>query len=97
MKMNVKWVWIRDAKGQADTMLTFSVVAFALVCFKVLLGGLTIKGYLIAPIDPATIAALLTPTLTAYVARKYTDKKFVDKDDDGIDDDEEAAAKAAAK
>ena len=93
MKMNVKWIWIRDARGQADTMLTFSVVAFALVVFKVLLGGMTFKGYTVAPIDPTTIAALLTPTLTAYVARRYTDAKFVDSDDDGIDDNEEAALK----
>lgn len=74
-------------------MLTFSVVALTVVVVKVLFGGINFKfggeTYSMLPIDAATIGALLTPTLTAYVARRYTDKKFVDKNGDGIDDAEQ--------
>lgn len=87
--MNMKWLWIENSDGVKDTMLTFSVVAMTLVVTKVLFGGIgfVIAGqtYTLTPIDPATIGALLTPTLTAYVARRYTDKKF-DTDGDGIAD-----------
>jgi hypothetical protein len=87
--MNIGWVWIKDAEGKPNCMLSFSVVAFAIVVFKVIMGGLTItlgaQTLTFSLIDASTIAALLTPTLTAYVARKYTDKKF-DTDGDGIPD-----------
>jgi hypothetical protein len=58
-------------------MLTFSVLAFAVVLLKLLFGGthLVVNSWTfdIAPIDAGLAIALLGPTLTAYVARKHTD------------------------
>lgn len=63
-------------------MLTFSVAAFVTVVVKLLLGGITLtlgaKVFTVASIDASQIGALLTPTLGAYVARRYTDKKHAE-------------------
>jgi hypothetical protein len=87
--MNLNFVWFENAEGKPDTMLSFAIVAFFIVCFKVLFGGMTfnigIHAYTISQIDPSMVGALLTPTLGAYVIRRYTDKKF-DTDGDGIAD-----------
>lgn len=74
-------IWFKNTSGKHDSMLTFSVVGFAFVLLKVLAAGLTIhlgegKTIDFGSIDGATIAAILTPTLGAYVARRYTDRKY---------------------
>jgi hypothetical protein len=88
--MNMAWLWIKNSDGEEDTMLTFAVVAFVVVLFKVMMGGTdwTIGNLVwkIMPIDATMVAALLGPTLGAYVARRYTDRKFIDANRDGIDD-----------
>jgi hypothetical protein len=85
--------WMKNTNGKQDTTLTFAVVSLTIVLIKVLFGGVPFEiagdTYMLLPIDAGTIGALLTPTLTAYVARRYTDKKFVDRNNDGIDDREE--------
>lgn len=87
MKMNINWLWIKDPTGDSSVTVTFSVVAMVIICFKLAFGGsvLTMPHFVwnIQPIDGVIIAALLGPTLGAYVARRYTDKKF-DTDGDGI-------------
>lgn len=89
-------LWIKNTDGKPDAILTMSVVGFAVVLIKVLLGGHTITNSLmnvsieILPIDAATIGAILTPTLSAYVARRFTDKKYnVDLNNNGVIDPEE--------
>lgn len=63
--------------GKKDTMLSLSVYAFFVCLFKFLMNGVsfTIFDYIIdfGTVDATLIAALLTPTLVAYSARKYTD------------------------
>ena len=87
--MNINFVWFENAEGEPDTMLSFAIVAFAIVCFKVLFGGMTFhigtQVFALSTIDPTMVGALLTPTLGAYVIRRYTDRKF-DTDGDGIAD-----------
>lgn len=83
--------WIRNTAGQPDAILTFACVGFLIVIVKVLIAGvkLSIFGHDVhlGDIDGGVIAALLTPTLGAYVARRYTDKKFGPDGIPGTDDD----------
>jgi len=85
--------WIKNTSGQPDAMLTFSAIAFAVVIAKMLFSGeaLTIKGHDVnfGTADAAAIAALLTPTLGAYVARRHSDVKYGPGPDGalGTDDD----------
>lgn len=70
-------MWIKNTKGKPDAMLTFAVIAFAVVIFNVFLatfGTVTIFGTVITftALSAGTITALLGPTLTAYVGRRFT-------------------------
>lgn len=95
---------IKNSSGKKDAILTFAVVGFAFCLIKLLLAGVTIAiaGHTFdcGTIDGSSIAAILTPTLGAYVARRYTDRKYggdpvpgvVDVKGKDLDDDAEAAA-----
>ena len=48
---------------------------FVVVLIKFMMAGVTIFGFSAGEVDASMIAAILTPTLGAYVARRYTDKK----------------------
>lgn len=71
---------LKNASGRKDAVLTMAVAGFAVVLVKVLLVGVTLslggKEIGFGTIDGPTIAAILTPTLGAYVARRYTDRKY---------------------
>ena len=58
--------------------MTLAVIGFVTILIKFFIAGISIKGIVVfgAAPDAATIGALLTPTLGAYVARRYTDKKY---------------------
>ena len=72
--MNMSSLWIKNTAGKKDAMLTFSVYAFFTVLGKVVFGGnvfdLVVFTLSVSPIDPTMTAALLAPTLGAYVARR---------------------------
>jgi len=62
---------LKNSAGKADAMLTFSAGAVAVCIVKVGLAGVVAFGFTFGPAPDATvIAALLTPTLGAYVARR---------------------------
>lgn len=70
-------MWIKNTKGKPDAMLTFAVIAFAVVILNVFLatfGTVTIFGATVTftALSAGTITALLGPTLTAYVGRRFT-------------------------
>ncbi len=73
-------LWIKNTVGKPDAVLTLTLIGFIIVMLKLLIAGssLTISGntYTAGTIDASVIAAVLTPTLGAYVARRYTDKKY---------------------
>lgn len=77
-------LWIKDTQDKPSAILTFTTIGFFIVMFKVLLSGATVsimgKVFNFGTIDAATIAAVLTPTLGAYVARRHTDRKFESAD-----------------
>ena len=93
---------LKNTAGKPDAILTMSVAAMVIVLLKVLLGGfsVTLEDTLVVDgvktvisfgaIDGTVIGALLTPTLGAYVARRYTEQKFaVDMNNNGVIDPEE--------
>jgi|HubBroStandDraft_2_1064218.scaffolds.fasta_scaffold356608_2 hypothetical protein len=74
-------VWFKNSKGKPDAMLTFAILAFAISALKFLASGLVLelvagKTVNLGTVDAASIAALLTPTLGAYVARRHSDQKY---------------------
>lgn len=80
--------WMKNSAGKPDFVLTLTFIGFLIVAFKLLVsGGSFIIGgntYDFGDITAAEIGAILTPTLGAYVARRYTDKKY-----DYVEDGEE--------
>lgn len=73
-------LWIKNTSGKPDAMLTFAVAGLGVVLTKFLMTGisLTFGGHPMdfGTIDGTSIAAILTPTLGAYVARRHTDRKY---------------------
>lgn len=87
-------MWIKNTDGKKDAVLTMTLMGFLVILAKVLLGGVEIEvagaKYAFGTIDGAVVAAVLTPTLGAYVARRYTDRKYnVDLNNNGVIDPEE--------
>jgi hypothetical protein len=75
--------WIKNTSGKRDAMLTFALVAFLVVTFNILVstfGSIVYKDIDISfqAMDAATMSAYLAATFTAYVSRRWTDKKYSD-------------------
>lgn len=70
-------LWLKNTDGKPDAILTLAAVSVLTVLAKVLLAGVVVKSvHLGTPPGADVIAALLTPTLGAYVARRWGDAKF---------------------
>lgn len=73
-------IWIKNTEGKDDAILTLSVLGFFVVIIKLLLAGVVISlgkdSISFGGISATEIAAILTPTLGAYVARRYTDVRY---------------------
>lgn len=89
MGMNLHWFWFEDPDGQPSITLSFMIVSFAIVGFRMLFGGTEFHLpwfiWKVQLIDGTTIGALLGVTFGSYVGRRYTDVKF-DTDGDGVPD-----------
>jgi hypothetical protein len=72
--------WIKNTDGKPDAVLTLTIIGFFTCLIKVLASNvaLELSGHSVnfGNVDGASIAAILTPTLGAYVARRYTDRKY---------------------
>lgn len=71
----IKLLWVvHPRSGTPDTMLTLAVLSTLAVLLKFIVSGVVLKygdkTLTCGVIDPLAIAAILTPTLTAYVQRK---------------------------
>jgi hypothetical protein len=67
-------LWIKHPRtGKEDTMLTLAVISVLTVLGKFIINGIEVGDVNLGSIDAGLVAALLTPTLGAYVARKYSD------------------------
>lgn len=91
-------IWIRNTENRPDAVLTMTLLGFLIVIVKVLLAGMSVvvngNTYGFGTIDAAVIAAVLTPTLGSYVARRYTDRKYADQPvEDPTDDEDDASGR----
>jgi hypothetical protein len=71
-------MYLKNTTGKPDAVLTMAVVAFAVIMFRVLFAGMkfNFSGNMLefSSIDAGLVGTILTSTLGAYVARRYTDK-----------------------
>lgn len=72
-----KWYWISDSKGYGSVTVTFATVAFWVTTFAYIASIFDSVGPIkFRQFDVAACAAYLTPTLTLYFGRRWTDAKF---------------------
>lgn len=71
--------WMDNSAGKPDAMLTLGAISLGVVLVKFFIADISVGPLVFGQLDGMVIAAILTPTLGAYVARRYTDSK---KDDD---------------
>lgn len=74
-------LWIKNTAGKPDAMLTFAFYSFLVVTLNVLLAtfGTITKGEVtiqFIAMDAGAMTAYLGATFTAYVTRRWTDKRF---------------------
>lgn len=74
----MKLPWIQHPRSKKpDTMLTFSTWALVSALFKFITNDVTLTvgdwSYNFGTVDAVLIGAIITPTLGAYVARKWKD------------------------
>ena len=79
--------WIKNTEGKKDAMLTFALIAFGVVTLNILLstvGKITVGTFSInfQAMQASAMTAYLGATFTAYVSRRWTDKKYNEDGDD---------------
>jgi hypothetical protein len=73
--------WIKNSAGNEDAMLTLGVVSLGVVLLKFFLSEMSFGTVIFGQLDGMVVASILTPTLGAYVARRYTDANAPKGDD----------------
>ena len=66
-------MWMQNSAGKPDSMLTLGVISLSVVLVKFFLSEMSFGSVVFGQLDGMVVAAILTPTLGAYVARRYTD------------------------
>jgi|HubBroStandDraft_5_1064220.scaffolds.fasta_scaffold203812_2 hypothetical protein len=75
--------WVTNSGGKPDAMLTLGIISLGVVLVKFFIADISIGPLVFGQLDGMVIAAILTPTLGAYVARRYTDANAKKDDDSG--------------
>ena len=73
--------WIKNTDGKPDAMLTFALISFFVVTLNLLLatlGSFSVREFNFGFefMDAATMTAYLAATFSAYVSRRWTDRKY---------------------
>lgn len=77
VKQSISRVWIRNTDGVPSMSATFAAIAFFvttavyIVSMFEKIGPVSIRAF-----DPSLCAAYLTPVLTLYFSRRFTDAKL---------------------
>ncbi len=74
--------WMKNSDQKPDAMLTLGVISLAVVLLKFFLSEMSFGRVIFGNLDGMVVAAILTPTLGAYVARRYTDANSTKQKDD---------------
>lgn len=74
-------MWIKNTNGKKDAMLTFATFSFLVVTLNVFLSTFETISYgdttvVFKALDTSVMAMYLGSTFTAYVSRRWTDKKY---------------------
>jgi len=74
-------LWIKNSNGKEDAMLTFAATSFVIVTLSMMLSSISEINFgnfkiTFIPLDSSLASVYLGATFTAYVTRKWTDKKF---------------------
>ena len=85
--------WIKNTNGKEDAMLTFAFLAFSVVTLNILLstfGSISYADFTLdfQSMDAAAMTAYLAATFTAYVTRRWTDRKYIDSAPESLDKEE---------
>mgnify|MGYP003342117904 CR=1 FL=1 len=73
--------WVKNSNGKQDAMLTFATISFCIVTLSVVLSSISELKFgkfsaTFVPLDSNLASIYLGATFTAYVTRKWTDKKY---------------------
>lgn len=73
--------WVKNSSGKKDAMLTFATISFAVVTICFVLSSISEINIgkfhaTFSQLDSGLVSIYLGATFTAYVTRKWTDKKF---------------------
>ena len=76
-------MWIKNTTGKQDAMLTFAVISFAVVTANLFLSTFNsiqsdTLNITFQSLDAGVMTAYLGATFTAYVSRRWTDRKYID-------------------
>jgi len=74
-------MWMKNSDGKPDSMLTLGVISLGVVLVKFFLSEMSFGPIIFGQLDGMVVASILTPTIGAYVARRYTDAKLSQKED----------------
>lgn len=74
-------MWIKNTAGKKDAMLTFALVSFFVITLNIFLatfGTIQVGSYELTflPLDGSVMAIYLGATFSAYVSRRWTDKRY---------------------
>lgn len=69
--------WFKNTNGEESASLTFAIIAFLITSLSYLLSIFPkICNFETRPFDPGACAAYLTPILTLYFSRRFTEVKY---------------------
>ena len=66
---------MKNSRGRPDFLMSAAVLTLGAVLARFLATGVTVGKFAIGPLDAGLVAALLTPTFGAYVAKRVAAKE----------------------
>ena len=84
-------MWIKNTNKRPDAMLTFAAISFFVVTLNMFLSSfesisIGTVSIMFKSLDSSVMAVYLGATFTAYVSRRWTDKKYGKEDANPIID-----------